>query len=344
MNLTPRIDKLDQNFIMNGAFNHWQRGSSHNVIGALQAYHTDRFVTAQLGFTTLNSTISQSTDVPTLAESKYHFDYSYQYVVNTSEVTPATAYVLLQQRIEVPVFSPLANENMSFSFWIKSSIVGDYTISIHDGNGLPYQFYKTKVTVNSVSTWEKKLIKIPKMVQPNFSTSPYVSFSIQLSNGTTNQGDYGNDEWVTDHTGQWSVSTQVNVNETNGATVNITGVKLAIDNGDSTDQEFSLYNGSIDSDYRGCQRYYINVGSIRAAVYFNTTVVLSDVEFSVPMRATPTVILKRGATLNVVRSHSSGALVSSTATPTIYGFNVISGGTYTAGHSYHFGYTAEAEL
>ena len=350
MNLTPRIDRLDQNYIMNSPFLNWQRGTSINQVGNGGFYGADRFKITTANYAgTLDVTVSRSTDVPTIAQSNHAFLYSHLVTVNVAEgSTPATAYTLISQRIEPLVFADLVNEDMTISFWVKASVAGDYTFHINLPSGTPYQFYKTRFTINSTGTWQKIFFKIPKMDQPSllFSAS-YVEFVIQLANGSTNTGDTGNDDWVTDHGGTWAVSSHVNLTETTSATLNLTGFKVGIDNGGSTDQEFSLYNGSVDSDLRACQRYYTVNAYYDIAHYLSVNQLHCNVQYKVSMRATPTVTLFYSTTNGVVRSLNDGSLKTSSvaALSNEKGFGRIdSAGLFVSTHLYHFGYKSDAEL
>ena len=58
MSLTPRLDRLDKNYIINGNFDFWQRGTSTSTSGV---YLADRFRTSLSGGSYV---VSRSTDVP----------------------------------------------------------------------------------------------------------------------------------------------------------------------------------------------------------------------------------------------------------------------------------------
>ena len=340
------MDRLDQNYLLNGHFGAWQRGTSFTLSGSASPATADKTIVSQTAFSTLNATVSRSTDVPSVAESKHFFNYSLQYTVNTSESTPATGFGGIFQKIEKYIFDDIVGEDIKVSFWVKSSVAGDYTLHLFAIVGTPHQFYKTRFTINSASTWEKKIISIPKMTSPSlYSSSLFMEAYIQLFSGSTYTSDTGNDEWVTDRGNNLSVTGHVNLNETTSATFNLTGFKLGIDNGLSTDQEFSLHNGSSIADFQACQRYYVDVPKINQAFYYNGSAVTTYAQYPVLMRATPSVVLYFGGSNNVIRSYQSGALPSSTVTGnTNRGINVIGGGTYTAGHTYQYGYRADASL
>jgi len=276
MDLTPRMDLIDKNFITNGAMEHWMPGTSFNVVGNRSAITANRYRFLCLTYAgTLDTTVSQSTDVPTLAESGYDFNYSLQVTVNVAEATtPSTAFSALIQRMEFATLGEYLTRPIKTSFWVKSSIAGDYTFYLNATGSGNYQFYKTRVTINNANTWEKKVISIPAMDNPSLlltGTPSHYEWAFTIANGSGNTGDLNNDTWVSNHSGQWAVSSHVNLTETNGATINFTGIKMAVDNGDSTDQAFNLYGNSYDSDLRGCQRYY-EIGRVHKEGYSNTGV------------------------------------------------------------------------
>ena len=261
MNLTPRIDRIDQNKIINGSFPHWQRGTSFNQVGNATLYTADRTHVRTVSYGgTIDLTYARSTDVPTLAEAKYVFPYSWKLTVNVAEASsPAASYAFLTHNIEGLNFAEILDKELKVSFWVKSSVTGDYTFALYTPVGTPYQFYKTPFTINSANTWEKKVISIPEIDQPsliNTDTSTGLEFRIHYSAGSNNRGDTDNGQWVSDHSGEWNCANQTALTETAGATFYLTGLKLAENNGLSTNQEFSLFGRNLDEELVACKRYY----------------------------------------------------------------------------------------
>jgi len=103
--LTPRLDKLDRNYIINGNFDYWQRNTTANITGAVLA--VDRF------FTNYNSgaagTVSRSTDVPDA-------DSLYSAQVDVTTGLNAT----IGQRIESVFSKDLAGKTITIKFKVKA--------------------------------------------------------------------------------------------------------------------------------------------------------------------------------------------------------------------------------
>jgi hypothetical protein len=103
--LTPRLDKLDKNYIINGNFDYWQRNTTGNITGAVVA--VDRFLT------NYNSgaagTVSRSTDIPDTNST-----YSAQVNVTTGQSA------LIGQRIESTYSKDLIGKTVTFKIKVKA--------------------------------------------------------------------------------------------------------------------------------------------------------------------------------------------------------------------------------
>lgn len=153
MSLAPRIDRIDRNFIINGAMDFWQRAVSRSVTSEVNG-PADRW---SQGRTTGSGvfTASRVTDVPSNGRSVYSLNCTV-----TTAATPATTdrYGIFQ-KIEGNIAQAIYNEKVTLSFWVKSSIVGTYSIWFGTGaanNG----YYVTSYTVNLANTWEQKSITV----------------------------------------------------------------------------------------------------------------------------------------------------------------------------------------
>jgi hypothetical protein len=93
------------NYIINGAFDVWQRGTASTASGV---YLADRFYHAFTG----TATISRSTDVPTNEGFVYSLSFA-----STSGTNP-----FLAQRIESVNSTSLAGKTLTISVWAKSTV------------------------------------------------------------------------------------------------------------------------------------------------------------------------------------------------------------------------------
>lgn len=143
--------------IVNGDFNIWQQGTSFVAI-ASGDYSTDRFVYQKVG--TMVHTISRDTDVPTVVQSGHNSNHSAKIDCTTADAAIAAGdYAIFGQRIEGYNFQSLVSKTFYYLFWVKATKTGIYCVSFrNDGND---RSYVAEYTINSASTWERKVITIP---------------------------------------------------------------------------------------------------------------------------------------------------------------------------------------
>jgi len=96
---------VSQNFVINGAFDFWQRGTTSSTNAA---YIADRWIH---GWAAGTGTASRSTDVP-LATLPYSFS-----LASTSGTNP-----YIQQRIESVNALAIVGQTVTFSIWAKSTV------------------------------------------------------------------------------------------------------------------------------------------------------------------------------------------------------------------------------
>ena len=143
-----------RNIIINGAMMVAQRSTSTQFSGA-NGFVCDRFECSNQ--TDGAITFSQSTDVP----SGQGFINSTKMNVDTADSSlAATQHALFQQKVEGLNSSQLMwgtsnAENISVSFWIKSSLTGTFTYYALDESA-DSQSYVQTFTIDSANTWEKK--------------------------------------------------------------------------------------------------------------------------------------------------------------------------------------------
>lgn len=223
MSLTPRIDDIQPNLWLNGALDLWQRqGDSVFANGGGNFLTADRITCGNQGSTTKEFSIQRSTDVPTLAQSGFVAAYSYL----TTCVTPTSTFAAADicapffYRMEGIDYQQLHGSQVTFSFWIKVSQVGMYSLNV---NGA--QFTRTYITVFNVAvanTWQF----VSKTIQLETALGSYLfaentvglEFGIGgVSGSNTNFSTF--DSWISGNS--YSSSVSVNWMATTGATVQI---------------------------------------------------------------------------------------------------------------------------
>lgn len=345
-----------RNIIINGAMMVAQRSTSTQFSGA-NGVVCDRFECANQ--TDGAITFSQSTDVP----SGQGFINSTKINVDTADSSlAATQHALFQQKVEGLHSSHLMwgtsnAENISVSFWIKSSLTGTFTYYALDESA-DSQSYVQTFTIDSANTWEKKTFIIEGPTTGGTTDFPITnarSFftGICLGVGSTHQ---------TSTTGSWhstanfaaSTSSAVKLIGTASANMYVTGWQIELGN-----QVTPFEHRSFGEEELLCQRYYyqsaddvtsggVSQGSMWCGENINTSECFgTGMNFPVTMRATPTITIFDNAG-NSGQAHMLGtADVSGVAAQNIHrqGFSkLFKSGGLTDERQLGCQYKADAEL
>jgi hypothetical protein len=142
-----------KNYVINGAMDFWQRGTSSTSAGYTAA---DRYYNSLVGTTT----VSQSTDVPTNSNAQY----SLKWLTGAS-----SSYAAVLQALESAVVKPLRNQPMVLSFYVKTagSYAGNILANVTYSNSTDaLASVATSVTTagdtsfagSSVTSWTRKSI------------------------------------------------------------------------------------------------------------------------------------------------------------------------------------------
>lgn len=279
-----------RNIIINGAMMVAQRSTSTQFSNA-NGYVCDRFECSNQ--TDGAITFSQSTDVP----SGQGFINSTKINVDTADTSlTATQHALFQQKVEGLNSSQLMwgtsnAENITVSFWIKSSLTGTFTYYVLDESANS-QSYVESFTIDAANTWQKIVLNIDGPTTGGTADFPITnarSFftGICLGVGTTHQ---------TSTTGSWhstanfaaSTSSAVKLIGTASANMYVTGWQIELGN-----QVTPFEHRSFGEELALCQRYYFQAHDgggdtwLSTGNYYTSTQVDYGVRFPVQMRATP---------------------------------------------------------
>ena len=234
--------------------------------------------------------------------------------VSSSAYTPLAADSFhFQQRIEADMVSDFCwgtpnAQAVTLSFWASCSLTGTFGGSIRNDTGT--RSYPFTFNIPTASTWTQFVITIPGDTAGTWVMSgngEALRVYFDLGAGANFRGTAG--AWTAgDIRG---VTGAVNIVGTNGAALNITGVKLELG---STATPFN--RKTTQESLADCQRYYQQFGGatnahLGAGYCASTTVAAISVRASTTMRATPTVTGSSGAgfTVNGVTSTSLSAAV-----------------------------------
>ena len=280
-NLPTEGQLSGRNAITNGGMTVDQRNS-----GSATTPTADRTYTLDRWMARLNNASKYSVQQVTDAPSGYY---------NSLKVTSAAAttvgstdYYQINTIVEgynltAFDFGLSTAKKLTLSFWVKSSLTGTFAGAYSNNAG--NRFYAWTYTISSANTWEHKTITVDGVTDGSWERTNgsglWVYWTLGAGSGmTATAGSWGT-------TFKRGVTGAINVVETNGATLQITGVQLEVGSR-STPFNHENYGATMEK----CQRYYMDT-SIRyhmksgnSGNWHN-----EDVEFPVRMRVNPTCTL-----------------------------------------------------
>jgi hypothetical protein len=264
-----------KNRIINGGMVIDQRNAGVAITGG--GFALDRFQTVLTAITSLVVASQQVTDAP----SNSGFNYSYKYTVTTA----ATAYSTggrtgILHRIEGYnsadfMFGTVNAKSVTFSFWVKSSVTGTYSVGFLNDDSS--RAYPATYTVNSANTWEYKTITIAGCPDGTWLTTNgrgiQVEFCLGADTSRLGTANTWNSAFVVGATGTTLLSNTV------GATFQVTGVQLE-KGSTATSFDFRPYG----TELMLCQRYFQAASNFIYATSFARVCYM----FPVQMRTAPT--------------------------------------------------------
>jgi hypothetical protein len=306
--LTPRIDKLEggRNFIINGAFDFWQRGTSFTLSGN-GVYTADRWRNLRTGSGT--HIFSRDTDVPTAEQSGFRSQYSLKYLQSVAMTTGQNSILT---KLEGTTYANLHAKKARLSFWVKASIAGIYAVAFT--NEATTHNYVVEYTINAANTWEKKTCDV------QFETAD-TGWAFDNTSGLILFWNLGNTT-TTATPGVWQSTSvhspnQTNLSQTLNATFFLSQVSLQVLDytvNPTADIPFSRAGGSLDGELTLCQRYYeksyeLDVVPGTAGATSGRTVVTATAQTASIISLTDTVMFKTrkrtNSSLNVTLYNSS---------------------------------------
>ena len=320
----PSVGQLgNRNLIINGGMQVAQRATSKT--GAqVTGYHTlDRWQTYSAATDQLAVTMSQDTSVP----SGQGFSNSMKFLTATAETAIASDeefrfwQKIEAQNLKVLDWGTSDAKQITFSFWVKSSLTGNYALSLYTGDSAR-QTSKT-YTISSADTWEKKIVTFVgdtgSTINLDNGIGMLVNFFLMAGSDTTSSDPAG--AWASHaaarhafgHTASWGTNTSHNFY--------ITGIQLEVGS-QASPFEHNSYQKELEASRRYYQRKYlgnIGIGWAEKANDWN----YNSISLSPIMRATPTTSYQGGV---------SGGTWHSTAATNGKGFGANSGEVSTIYH------------
>ena len=304
--VTSRLDTVgasdgalsNRNLIINGAMQVAQRGTSTTGITATGYYTSDRW--------RLEGNTDATFTMENVSDSPDGFSNSTKVTVTTADTSVgSTQYHVVAQRIEAQNLQQLkygtsSAENLTVSFWVKSSTTDTFVITLEHGETNLY--ISKQFTIGSANTWEYKTLTFvgDTSLAINNDNGIGLHFYLMLAAGSSyNTGP--SSTWTTvSALGGGIDNTWIG---TTNATVQITGVQLEVG-----DTATPFEHRSYGDELARCQRYFAK--SYRYDKYAGDTSSLGWVQtefhennqgsgyrenysfpFPVRMRATPTITI-----------------------------------------------------
>lgn len=308
-----------QNYIINGNFDIWQRGTSFTS-PSNGTYTSDRWRFRNSSAAVVD--ISRDTDVPTISSSSTGSNYSIK-IDCTTVASGSSQFCGLSQYIEGLNYKNIHSKQVTLSFWVKSTKTGTSCVTFTNSNGgsedrlLTYEYI-----INSTNTWEKKSITVTLDNTGTwlFTNGIGLRVTFTLYNGYTG---LTNNTWGS--TTGYGTSNQVNLLDNTANNVYFSQIQLELG---SQATPFKSFGGSFISDLMACYRYCIaptsnnfftsNTGVFRMTDY-DANRIFFNIPLVVPLRAA-------GASLSNT-TETTHFLVQTTAGSAQSGFAITLGGT-----------------
>lgn len=283
-----------RNIIINGDMSIAQRGTSVSGItsdGSGTVYTVDRMALSLIGAGTW--TISQETDVP----SGQGFAKSVKLLCTANQPSISSGgYLTFMQKFEGQNLQYLKYgtsnaENLTLSFWIKSSKTGNFVAELANRDSSIY--IGRIISINNADTWEKKTVTYEGYTTANLDNDNDWSMDVQIwfGSGTAWNNLAYSGVWQSSNSRRAS-GLDLQLQDTTNANVYLTGLQLEAGK-TASDFEFLPYDVNLRRCYRYCYRINGNaiddtmIGAVGYAA--TTSRIDNQIQFLVPMRAVPSV-------------------------------------------------------
>lgn len=311
--LTPRIDVLEKNYIINGNFGFWQRTSAAKFFGAEVTYHADRFAWAA-------GTITGQVKSESLASSNYSNSSILPKncgVMQRYEVTTAQASLSAGStagpwyKVEGYDFAHLLQNGglergISLSFYVASSVTGTYAIELANSD-FSNRIFKT-YSISSSGSWSRITLSLTAAEVAygiasgnwNYLNNTGLLIRFWLASGSSS---FGVNQDVWNGSSANVPSSHANFLSAVNNTWGITGIMLYA----GTKENKFITRGTREEETKLCQRYFEKSYNIDTNVATNTSegmLVLTTsgdasgyhaftLDFKVAKRSLPTIAVYR---------------------------------------------------
>jgi hypothetical protein len=266
-----------RNRIINGDMRIDQRNGGASVTSAGPIYTVDRW--SWLYQSGSGHTIQQSTDAPA------GFLNSLKVTVGTGASPSASQQNIIWQPIEGYNvadlgFGAAGASTITFSFWVKSSLVGTFNIWLQ--NSANSRSYASTYTISAANTWEQKSITVAGDTTGTWLKTNGTGFLIGWSLGCGSNFNTTANTWAS--ADYKSTSASASVVGTSGATFFLTGAQA-----EPGTVATPFERRSYGQELALCQRYFQRL-DVNLYGSYSTGTSRAVWSFKVTMRAVPTIV------------------------------------------------------
>ena len=336
-----------RNLIINGAMQVAQRSTSETFQSGGGGYLTlDRF--SHYTNSTAVFTSSQSTDAPDGFSNSLKLDCTTADTsVDAAHRTELTM-PLEAQNLQHLNYGSSSAKTVTISLWVKSSVTGDYAVSIYQADESTRRTQSQVYTVNTADTWEHKTLTYTGdtsgLINNDNGAGVVLRFGLMAGSNFAGTVDNAWGGYTTDNTRLLAGHT-ANIGSSTSNEFYITGIQLEVG---STATDFE--HRSFGEELALCQRYYYRIertnstdsnnaiGRGVASTYIGTgqqdtsTVAYVSINSPAVMRDTPSV--DQSAVADIIVDDGGGtmaasaiSLVSHEMIKNIFIYATVSGGT-----------------
>jgi len=290
-------NRSNENYIINGGCIVDQRNSGSAVTSgfAIDRTQIEGFDGGGTG------TAQRVTDSPS------GFTHSLKVTVTGTDTSLAASdfytlrHIIEGQNIAHLGFGASGGTSVTLSFFVKSSVTGTFCASL--GNGSNNRTMPKEYTISSADTWEKKTLTFPADTTGTWGTDNGRGFSIRWCMGAGSTRTATAD--IYNASEAHATSNQTNLFATNGATFQITGLKL-----ESGTVATDFEHRSFGQELALCERYLFVLPQSYQGTTPNSQFVHLYINHPTTMRAKPTVTQVNPLNIGGYDSNESGTYAS----------------------------------
>lgn len=245
----------NRNKVINGDFQVWQRGASIGPVLAAggNPYTADQWKVFAAGSASV--TVTQQGAGADYGQSRVGA-YTGRVTSNAAATPAAGDRNRLSQRIEGTTVIPFGlgttwGGTMTLSFWVKASIIGDYSVAFLNGGSPSFRSYITTFSVITAGAWERKIITVPvdQSALTNWARDEALGLEVafDLGSGTSFEG--ARDVWQSGELTRFTGT--VRMVGTNASTFELSQVQLEMG-----PEATSFDQRTAQQELALCQRYF----------------------------------------------------------------------------------------